>query len=293
LWVASKAAGLPVMGWMGTVVVLMIGYAATFKQTRMWVVTGAFVGLVLTVRGPVPVEGPAVIFFDVGQGDSAIVIGPNGETVLFDSGPDPVMLVRKLREYGVDHLDLVVLSHRHLDHVGGLLGAIGEIPIGEVWHAQRSDEGAFGPVKLALDAHDIYRRTPSVGEIWRVKGLQITVLGPLRHYANPNDESVVALVESGSHRILFSGDVEVIAQRELGAYGATILKVPHQGAATSDRDWLLANVGQMSVVPVGTNTYGHPADWVIELLEASGSLVCRTDKDGDIVVDLESLASSC
>lgn len=173
------------------------------------------------------------------------------------------------------------------------MGVIGELPINEVWHAQRIDEGAFTTVKDALDRHGVVRRTPNVGEVWQVPGLRLTVLGPVRHYANPNDESVVILVEAGIHKVLFPGDVEVIAQRELGIYGATVLKVPHQGAATSDPEWLAANVGLLSIVPVGPNTFGHPADWVIDLLEASGSLVCRTDEHGDIVVDLQVLSNDC
>ena len=77
------------------------------------------------------------------------------------------------------------------------------------------------------------------------------------------------------------------------SYGATILKVPHQGAATSDVGWLRANRAAVAIVPVGPNDYGHPAPWVIDLLQELGSLVCRTDIEGDIRIDLLGPVNQC
>jgi competence protein ComEC len=293
LSVAGAAAGLPAVGWWGALGLLGLALLARIRMVRPLLVTGSVVWLALLLAGPADVSGPAVVFFDVGQGDSALVVGAGGETILFDSGPDPTLLAQKLRNYGVDRIDLVVLSHRHLDHVGGLLGVLGHIPVAEVWHVSRADEGAFGPVKRRIDELGIPRRSPEVGEVWRSNGLQLTVLGPQRHYANPNDESLVVAVDLGIHRILFAGDVEVIAQREMTSYGATIIKVPHQGAATSDAGWLRANRAAVAIVPVGPNDYGHPAPWVIDLLKELGSLVCRTDIEGDIRIDLLRRVKQC
>ncbi len=293
LKVAGAAADLPAVGWWGALGLLGIALLARVRNFRPLLAAGSVVWLSLSLLGPADISGPVVVFFDVGQGDSALLVGEGGETVLFDSGADPTLMARKLRDYGVDRLDLVVLSHRHLDHVGGLLGVLGHIQVGEVWHVDRADEGAFGPVKERIDELGIRRRSPEVGEVWRRGGLELTVLGPKRHYANPNDESLVVGVDLGVHRILFAGDVEVVAQREMTPYPATILKVPHQGAATSDRDWLRANRAAVAIVPVGPNDYGHPAAWVIGLLEELGSLVCRTDTEGDIRIDLLSPVNHC
>jgi competence protein ComEC len=86
--------------------------------------------------------------------------------------------------------------------------------------------------------------------------------------------------------MLLTGDIETFAQKDLGSIHADVLKVPHQGAATSDAEWL-GNVGaEMAVISVGPNDFGHPVQWVIETLVASGAVVKRTDEEGDVVVPL-------
>ncbi len=87
--------------------------------------------------------------------------------------------------------------------------------------------------------------------------------------------------------MLFAGDIEAIAQRELGPIEASVLKVPHQGGATSDPEWLEANAGEVAVISVGPNSFGHPAPEVIGILEEAGAAVRRTDLEGDVVVSLD------
>jgi competence protein ComEC len=132
---------------------------------------------------------------------------------------------------------------------------------------------------------------PAPGSHATVGGLDLEVLGPLRRYASPNDQSIVLRVETGSYTVLFSGDIEVIAQQELAGVRADVLKVPHQGAATSDADWLAAVGARIASISVGPNTFGHPADWVIDVLEDSGAVVMRTDRDGDVVVGPDGMLS--
>jgi competence protein ComEC len=86
--------------------------------------------------------------------------------------------------------------------------------------------------------------------------------------------------------MLLTGDIETVAQADLTRLRADVLKVPHQGAATSDPDWLVSVGASLAVVSVGTNQFGHPAEWVITELEESGAEVVRTDRDGDVVVPL-------
>ena len=108
----------------------------------------------------------------------------------------------------------------------------------------------------------------------------------MRRYVSPNDESLVVKVTVGEAAVLFSGDIEVPAQHDLGPLPSVVLKVPHQGAATSDAGWLAASAGRVAVVSVGPNQFGHPVPWVLEALEAAGALVCRTDRGGDVVIDV-------
>ena len=86
--------------------------------------------------------------------------------------------------------------------------------------------------------------------------------------------------------MLLSGDIETVAQAELGHLRADVLKVPHQGTATSEPDWLEGVGSDLAVISVGPNDFGHPAGWVVELLEATGATVLRTDHDGDVAVPL-------
>jgi competence protein ComEC len=77
-----------------------------------------------------------------------------------------------------------------------------------------------------------------------------------------------------------------VAQAELGHLRADVLKVPHQGAATSEPGWLEVVGSDLAVISVGPNDFGHPADWVIDLFESNGTILFRTDQDGDVMVPL-------
>jgi competence protein ComEC len=96
----------------------------------------------------------------------------------------------------------------------------------------------------------------------------------------------VVTVSGSSRDMLLAGDIETHAQADLDHLRADVLKVPHQGAATSDPDWLREVGASLAVISVGPNQYGHPASWVVETLATSGAEVLRTDQVGDVVVNL-------
>ena len=164
---------------------------------------------------------------------------------------------------------------------------MGRIPIGQVWaitdhhHTPASDD-----LFSRLEEARVPISEPGVGQRWDLGGLTLTVLGPLRRYAGPNDESIVVMVSGPSRSMLLTGDIESIAQDELGGIHADVLKVPHHGGATSNAGWLEGVGADLAVISVGENDFGHPADWVISTLEASGAAVKRTDLDGDVVIEL-------
>jgi len=257
------------------------------RRLRPWV--GVAVVVVVAVGSfstAVGRPGAWVAFLDVGQGDAAIVRGPHGETILVDGGPDPVVLAAALRRHGIRRIDLLVVSHRHADHAVGLEAVVGRLPVGEVWHPTHREWGALGPILDAIDAVGVARRTPEPGEVVALGSVRLEVLGPVRRYVSPNDESLVVKVTVGKTAVLFSSDIEVPAQHDLGPLPSVVLKVPHQGAATSDAGWLAASAGRVAVVSVGPNQFGHPVPWVLETLEAAGALVCRTDRGGDVLIDV-------
>ena len=132
------------------------------------------------------------------------------------------------------------------------------------------------------------------GPVPALQGIDLEVKGPLRRYASPNDASLVFVAVVEGVRIGLVGDIETWAQSDIGPLDVDVLKVPHQGAGTSDPEWLARSAGSIALVSVGPNDFGHPATWVLETLSGAGAVACRTDLDGDLVVRLKRpLAAPC
>ncbi len=231
-----------------------------------------------------PEELPAVAFLDVGQGDATLFID-RGLTVLVDGGPDPAVLARKLEGHGVGRIDVVIVSHVHADHITGLEAVLGTVPVGFMVsdfenHTTPAAQWLISETEsLGIEVYE-----PERGWTFGTESMSFEFLGPVRRYASPNDESVVVLVNMAGQKILMSGDMETFAQADLQVPGVDVLKVPHQGAATSDLGWLSRHAGHTAVVSVGPNQFGHPAPEVLATLTGAGAEVHRTDLDGDLVL---------
>ena len=245
-------------------------------------VAGSVVIVLLLIAGRATLPDGAVVVLDVGQGDSILIHGGDSRFALVDGGPDELLLEERLRHYGVKSLELVVLTHVHADHATGLLGVAETMAVGTVWADTSPHSSSAASEFLALTPVD----TPQVGDQYQLGSLVIEVIGPLRKYASPNDQSLVVKVTGQSRSMLLTGDIETVAQDELTDIRADVLKVPHQGAATSNPEWLASVGADLAVVSVGPNQFGHPADWVLAELETAGAQVVRTDEAGDVVVPL-------
>ena len=288
LSIARGAAGWPQLEVGEFVLVaLSAGSAIAWPRVRpaASVLATAVLVAVLFIPGELP--DPGVVVLDVGQGDAILIHGGNGHFALVDGGPDPGILKERLRHYGVESLDLVVLTHVHADHATGLIELVGQLPIGEVWasvdpHVTEASTRFFRAVTLA----GVSLSQPRLGETRQIGTLHLQVEGPLRRYASPNDQSLVLRVIGSSQSMLLTGDIETFAQADLDHLRADVLKVPHQGAATSDAEWLSGTGAALAVISVGPNQFGHPAEWVIKVLEEAGAEIARTDEDGDVSVPL-------
>lgn len=309
LGVAGIRPLVDIAGWMASLVLELARGAAPWPQLSAWQVAGVVSGGLVVLRWPtarvwvalaaagvtvvailgaggdLPPAGGVVL--DVGQGDAILLHGGQDRFALVDGGPDPTPLIGHLRDFGVRSIDLVVMTHVHADHATGLDGILGRIPIGRIWEAARPHRTETSDRFLRqARALGIPVETPVVGEVFELGWLTITVEGPVRQYASPNDQSIVLTVTGPTRSMLLSGDIEVVGQADLDHLRADILKVPHQGAATSDPEWLASVDADLAVISVGPNQFGHPVDWVIETLATSGARVVRTDEAGNVVVDL-------
>ena len=236
--------------------------------------------------------------FDVGQGDALLLRAP-GATVLVDTGEPDAEVVRLLRREGVERLDLLVVTHAHLDHVGGAPDVLAAMPVDVLW---------MHPVPAALTVtpqHDaalreaerrgIPIRGPPPGAAVRIGALTLEVLGPPpgRPYdwtrSELNNMSIVLRASvDGVGSVLLAGDAEREAQAHLlGQWRerlrADVLVVPHHGSRTSDPEFLRAVEAHTAIVSVGAaNRHGHPHREVLDVLEQAGVRVLRTDRDGTI-----------
>lgn len=290
LAVARFGRHLPQLGWGGVATAGGLLAAVLRPRLRAPAALAGMLWVLLLVLPPMPPDGPEITFLDVGQGDAALLRGPSGETVLVDGGPDAEILAEALARRGVHRIDLLVISHRHADHCCGLVRLTAAAAVKRVWVADEGDEdGCLAVVLEELARSGTVLEQPGPGWTAQVGVFDITVLGPARRYMSANDNSIVLLVSSAGRTLLLPGDIEAIAQGELGPVPCDVLKVPHQGAATSDPRWLAAIDPDVAVFSVGPNNYGHPDPAVIELLRGEGAEIRRTDELGDIVVRLDDL----
>lgn len=287
---ARVASVWPQVAWGGlgiaVIALVMVAWRPKTRQILALLASGAIAWLVV---GPAPeLPDPGVVVLDVGQGDAILLNGGGGSFALVDGGPEPATLVENLAEYRVRRLELVVLTHPHADHVAGLAGLPGTIPVGALWagSVEHDDSDALAELSHRFEESGVELVEPEVGDTYPLGGLLLTVVGPEREYASLNDESIVLMVDGPARSMLLAGDVETHAQADLGDVEADVLKVPHHGGGTSEATWL-ENVGSdLAVISVGSNDFGHPVGWVIDVLTGSGAVVLRTDESGDVAVPL-------
>ncbi|MCI8361046.1 MAG: MBL fold metallo-hydrolase [Clostridiales bacterium] len=275
-------------GWAAFAVLLLISLTLTLfpRPDGSW--PAIFAALDLSpVKNP---DRPTVTFLDVGQGDAALI--REGErAVLIDGGGDGQALARALRREGVGRLDMLIATHPHADHIGGL--------------SQAAE--AFGAASLALSAQPPAAETdrrcyeallekaaeleltllhPDDGTVYQLGGIALEIYVPAPEAGEENDRSLFVRAKVGGGTLLVTGDAGYAAERSLLAAGrelsADILKVGHHGAAGGSGDAFLHAVSpRWAVISVGTdNGYGHPAEETLQRLRSAEAAVCRTDVEG-------------
>ncbi len=246
-----------------------------------------------------------VFFLDVGQGDAAVVRMPNGRVLVVDGGQRSTHFdygARVLRPFlsahNIRHVDVVVASHPHSDHVGGLVALLESVSVGHyVDSGQVYDSWTARRLHALINERGIVYHRAAAGD--RLQGLgdvEGLVLHPSISFVDAagdtprgvNNGSIVLKLRYGTVEILLTGDVERETDRALLAWGehlqADVLKVAHHGSSTSSSLPFIRGVGpQWAIISVGTfNRFGHPADSVLRALCDAGAQVVRTDLHGAI-----------
>jgi competence protein ComEC len=296
--------------WQSMAFIALLAAAIILARSRVWQRRAAWATLVfaaLIAVAPRPIDHPrnALLMeaIDVGQGDSLLLITPDGKTLLIDGGGfgggprqapqdfdigeevvSPALWAR-----GIRRLDVVALSHAHSDHMGGLPAVLRNFRPTELWVGNNPRFAAYDALLAQADALKIRVRSLRAGDALAFGSAQIAVLAPMSDYrpgAEPsNNDSLVLRAAYGATSVLLEGDAEApIEQAMLAEHGlaSTLLKVGHHGSITSTRPEFLARVApQWAVISCGLhNRYGHPRSEVLAALESARVRTFRTDLNG-------------
>jgi competence protein ComEC len=297
------------VGWWGGVLLALVVVAAVLilRRKRLRVLVIALVGGLLVVLVPVrvlapgwPPSGWSAVACDVGQGDAIVLATAEPDrAIVVDTGPDPGAIAGCLSRLGVSRIPLVILTHLHADHVGGLASVLAEHTVGAVAVGSARLPGwAWRQVRSEAEQTRVPVLWLTVGQHLEWPGLSIEVLGPrvvdTRQDGDAtgteiNNGSLVLRATTHSGRMLLTGDVELAAQADLldahTDLTADILKVPHHGSRYIAPEFLNAVHPRVALISVGAgNRYGHPSPGTINYLTTKGAMVLRTDQDGDSAV---------
>jgi len=236
-----------------------------------------------------------VHFLDVGQADCALV-ACGGHFLLIDGGnkADGELVVSYLEQQGVTELDAVVCTHAHEDHVGGLPAVLAVYPVKAVYAPTRTyASNIFDDFVYYTDQQGLEITLPRPGDTFSLGDAVVTVLGPVKSYAETNDTSIVLRLDYGQTAFLFTGDMEVEAENDMldhwedrmDVFDVDVLKVGHHGSNTSTGyRFLYETDPAYGVISVGAdNPYGHPHEEPVSRLRQAGVLLLRTDALGHIV----------
>ncbi|MGK5533060.1 ComEC/Rec2 family competence protein [Streptomyces sp. URMC 129] len=317
-WIAAVArtgAGLPGAeldwpgGWWGAALLLVAGPAVLALVRRLpgrpWLSALCVLLVLLAVLRPPPLTriltgwpppGWRLVVCDVGQGDALVLSAGDGQAVVVDAGPEPEPVDRCLRELGVRRVPLLVLTHFHADHVGGLPGVLEGRAVGAIRTSGVRDVPEQAEFVERVAARAGVPVVPAVpGERGGVgDALSWEVLWPPAGAAaaglEANDASVTLLVRAGGLAVFLPGDLEPPAQERLlaersGLSAVDVVKVAHHGSAAQHRPLLDRLRPRLALISCGAdNTYGHPAPATLAALEAVGAAVLRTDTQGALAV---------
>ena len=233
-----------------------------------------------------------VHFIDVGQGDSILIQTPT-LNILIDGGDRGNTALSYLRSQGVTSLDLIIGTHPHADHIGGLINVLQSMPVKEVMDpAVVHTTKTFEDYLTIIDEKDIKFTEGRAGMTRDLGGGAIMqVLHPSSPSSSDlNNASLVVKITFGQISFMLTGDAETAAENQIRNRGydlrSTILKIGHHGSKSSTTQAFLSAVApKAAVILCGAgNNYGHPHDEILQRLVTAGIDIYRTDIHGTIII---------
>jgi competence protein ComEC len=279
-----------------TVAFLVAARRVIVRRLATVVALGAILGaLPVRLLAPGwPPPGWLVVACAVGQGDAVVLAAGPGRAVVVDAGPDPDPVDRCLRRLGIRHVAVLVVSHFHADHVGGVGGVFRgrevSAVIGPDWPEPAAGRAA---VEEAAAAAGVTVQAAGPGWAATVGDLRLEVVGPITPMrgtnSDPNNNSLILRAGAAGRTVLLLGDAETEEQEDLvaglgpAALRADVLKVAHHGSALQARSLLDAVDPAVALVSVGRdNDYGHPNAVLLGRISEGGARILRTDESGDV-----------
>lgn len=261
----------------------------SIRHVVLLTLAGVLVSAAHGVRAQEPLR---LTFLDVGEGDATLVRSPDGKTALIDAGRKPGLAAR-LRDLGVDRIDLVVASHADADHIGGMLDVLRGMPVryfldNGVPHDTRTYLALMREVRDRPDITYLHAEPRTIG-LGRAEIRVLPLPRAIGGVGDQNDASVGLVVSYGAFEAFLSGDSERgelswwVAHHDVP--GVTLLKAPHHGSGNGFTPAFLEVAHpDVVVISVGANGYGHPAPQAVAAYAGVAREVYRTDRSGDVTV---------
>ena len=241
-----------------------------------------------TALGPID-ESVRVTFLDVGQADAILIRSPEGQTALVDAGLSSP--VPALKELGVEEIDLLVVTHPHADHIGGMADVINSIPVRFYMdNGQPHTTATYQNLVSILQERTDITYLAAEPRTITLGSAEIEVLRlPSENSTDLNNRSVGLVLRYGSFLAFLSGDSEVQELSFWVQHGlipdVTVLKAPHHGSHNGFTwEFLQTAQPEVVVISVGANSYGHPRPEALQAYSSVAEVVLRTDHDGQVTI---------